>query len=199
VIVVAAVTTLVGAVVALASLVVLQVLPTGLSARRDPVSQYGITRYRVGYRVSAVAAGVAGIGMAVLVGRSGGRWSVAVVLLIVFATARLLIPFFPMDAPGAAPTSRGRAHVVLADAAFLAVILAAYRAAVPGAVQIGALGQRLTGGVALLCAIVMSLGVVGLLMRGAAPRLRGLFGLFERLIYAGFLGWFVAVGVLALA
>jgi hypothetical protein len=198
--VLAAVVALAGAVVALASLVVLHVLPTGLSGRRDPVSQYGITRFRAGYRTAAVAAGVAGIGVAALLGQAEGRWSVAGVLLLVFAAARLLIPFFPMDAPGAAGTSRGRMHLVLADVAFGTVIIAAYRAAaVPGDVRIGALEPRVQAGVALLCAIVMSIGVVGLVLGRAAPRLLALFGLFVRLIYVGFLAWFVVVGILVLA
>ncbi|WP_022901418.1 DUF998 domain-containing protein [Humibacter albus] len=186
----AAAVALVGALVTLVSLVVLHVLPTGLSPLRDPVSQYGITRYRAGYRVAAVAAGVAGLGMAALLGQATGRWSVPVVLLLVFALARILIAFFPMDAPGTPPTARGRVHLGLAIIAFFAVTVAAFLD--PGRSDVAGLGP-----ITLACAILMALGTVGIVIarRSSGP---SLFGLFERLIYAGFLAWFLVVGILVL-
>ncbi|HLK44717.1 MAG TPA: hypothetical protein VKT18_01955, partial [Acidimicrobiales bacterium] len=50
-----------GAVVSLGALVVLHLVATGLSPITNPVSQYGITRYRAGYRVQTIAMGVAAL------------------------------------------------------------------------------------------------------------------------------------------
>ena len=47
--------------VTVASLTWLHVEPTGLSAVRNPVSQYGITRFRIGYRVATLAFAAAGL------------------------------------------------------------------------------------------------------------------------------------------
>lgn len=44
-----------------AAMIILHLLPTGLSPVRNAVSQYGITRYRQGYRILTVALGVAGL------------------------------------------------------------------------------------------------------------------------------------------
>ena len=44
------------------ALVVLHLMPSGLSPLRNPVSQYGITRFKAGYRVQTLAYGLAGAG-----------------------------------------------------------------------------------------------------------------------------------------
>ena len=112
---------LVALVTVVASLGYLHVAPTGLSPVRNAVSQYGITRFRAGYRVATIAFGVGGIALAVGIDRAvapSGR-SLVVVLLLIFAVARLAISWFPMDAPGTPPTQTGRRHGLLAIAAFL--------------------------------------------------------------------------------
>ena len=180
-----------GAVVALASLVVLHILPTGLRPWVDPVSQYGITRYRAGYLIAALAAAVAGIGgVIVLVPLIPLGATPAVVLLAVFALARAVIPVVPMDAPDAAPTGRGRAHNLLAIVAFASVTAAAFLAGGP------LHDDGLTGlaGMTTVCAIVMAVGSVGVLLGFSTP-LRRVFGASERLIYVGFLAWFLLLGV----
>jgi len=48
---------LLGLAVTVASLAWLQLQPTKLSALRDPVSQYGITGFRAGYRAATIAFG----------------------------------------------------------------------------------------------------------------------------------------------
>lgn len=94
-----------GLTVGLAALVLLHVLPTGLSPLRNVVSQYGISEYRAGYRVQTLAYAVAAIGIATLPGSVG----VVVALCAIFAAARALISWFPMDAPGATRTGRAAA------------------------------------------------------------------------------------------
>ena len=56
---------LVGTAAAVASLVVLHILPTGLSPVRNAVSHYGTTRYRAGYRALTISMAVAGFGAVV--------------------------------------------------------------------------------------------------------------------------------------
>jgi len=84
-----------------ASLVWLQLQPTKLSPIRDPVSQYGITGYRDGYRAATIAFGAAGLALAVGISQAlGTRGLAAAILLVVFAITRAVISWFPMDAPG---------------------------------------------------------------------------------------------------
>lgn len=181
-----------GAVAVLASLVVLHVLPTGLRPWIDPVSQYGITRYRAGYLIAGIAAAVAGVGGVLVLAPLGAV--PAVVLLGVFAVARALIPFVPMDAPASPRTSRGRAHNALAIAAFASVTAAAFLAG--GPLHDG--GYANLAGLTTGCAIVMAVGSVGVLLGSFTP-LRRVFGASERLIYLGFIAWFLMLGFGTLA
>jgi hypothetical protein len=177
----------------LLSLVVVHVLPTGLNPLRDPVSQYGITRYRGWYRAAAISAAVAGVGGALLfAGFEGVVAIVTVVLLAVFAAARGLIGFFPMDAPDAMPTATGRVHNLLALAAFAPVTAGAFT----GAGALHDAGYATASALSTVCAVVMVVGTIGMIV-AAAPRLRGLFGFAERLIYAGFIAWFGILAVTA--
>ncbi|MCS5735138.1 DUF998 domain-containing protein [Herbiconiux daphne] len=181
---------LVAIAVTLISLIVLHLLPTKLSPLRDPVSQYGITRYRLGYAVAAWSAAVAGLGAIVALMTVPGS-TVTIVLLAVFAVARAVIPAVPMDSPGAPTTRRGRMHNILAFAAFGTVTAAAFVAA-------GCLHDAGFAAASLwstVMGVVMAVGAVGLLVARFVPALSGLFGAFERLIYVGFIAWFVALGV----
>ena len=184
---------LAGTAVAFVALVVLHVLPTGLSVVRDPVSRYGLTRYRAAYAIAAASAGIAGIAVAALL------WLVvhaiaAAVLLLVFAVARLLIPRFPMDQPGTARSRTGRVHSWLAVAAFAGATAAAFVAspacAAAGFTELAALST--------VAGVAMALGSV-LVIAGASGSVRRIFGLAERLIYLGFIGWFACVAVAFLA
>lgn len=191
----AAVLLLAGALVAVVSLVILHLLPTGLNPLRDPVSQYGITRYRAGYGAAAGGAALAGVGGVLFFAPTGGAIStVTIALLVVFAVARAAIGFFPMDAPGSARTGTGRTHNLLATAAFASVTAAAFTGA--GALHDAGFPDASAWSTA--CGIVMAVGTIGLLItaRRAHP---GLFGLAERVIYVGFLAWFGLLGALALA
>lgn len=175
------------------ALVALHILPTGLSPLRDPVSQYALTRYSAGYRIATLAAAVAGGSAAALVATTltGTAAMIAVILLVVFAVARLIIGFFPMDAPDAAPTTSGRLHNVLAFAAFGSVTAAAF--VVAGAFHDAGLAELSTLSTAL--GVVMAVGAVGLFLTARVPRLHRWFGAAERVIYVGFIAWFAAIAI----
>ena len=96
-----------GLAVGLGALVLLHVLPTGLSPLRNAVSQYGISEYRVVYRVQTLAYGVAGVGAAGGVATLPGPVGIVVALCATLAVARGLISWSPMDAP--APLAPRRA------------------------------------------------------------------------------------------
>ena len=190
----AALLLLAGAAIALLSLVVAHLLPTGLNPLRDPVSQYGITRYRGWYWSAAGGAALAGVGGVLFFAPTGtGIAVVTAVLLAVFALARAAIGFFPMDAPGSARTGTGRTHNLLATAAFASVTAAAFTGA--GALHDAGFPDASAWSTA--CGAVMAVGTVGLLVTRRARS--GLFGLAERLIYVGFLAWFFLLGALALS
>jgi hypothetical protein len=185
--------TLVAIAITTLSLVVLHVVPSGLKPLRDPVSQYGITRFKGWYAAAAISAGVAGIGAIVVFADVPGSIA-TVILLAVFAGARIVIPFVPMDAPDTGPTRRGRLHNVLAFLAFGAVTAAGFVAA-------GLLHDTGHAGASTLSTVfaaVMAVGAIGLLVTRLSHRMRGLFGAAERVIYLGFIAWFVLVGATAL-
>lgn len=177
----------------LLTLVVLHVLPTGLSPLTNPVSQYGITSYRLGYRVQTIAMGIAAIAAAIGISKLSIRGGpLVVVLLVIFGAARLAISWFPMDVPGAARTEPGRRHGVLALAAFGGATLAALR-----------LGTDLSGSNLWVQARgpIAGLGIamlVSLLSMGATRRsesMRHYFGLVERAFYAGTIGFLFVVAI----
>lgn len=184
-------TALVGAglCVGVGALVALHVLPTGLDPRRSAVSQYGISRYAVWYRVQTLAYAVAGAGAAIDVSelRGGGAGSV-VVLCAAFAVARGAISWFPMDAPGAAPTSKGAGHRILALVAFVGIALAAWRLATVLHAE-GTHAALATGSEVL--AVLMTATLVALPL----SRQGGWFGLTERGFYLCMTAWLLCVSI----
>ena len=174
----------IAATVSLVALGVLHVLPTQLSPLSAPVSQYGISRYRLGYRVLTVSMGVAALAAAAGVAATfpnSGR-AVSVALLVVFGVCRLVISWFPMDAPGTRPpTSTGLAHALLALVTFVSAALAAshmYRA-------VHRLGGFSGYDAALQVSVwLMAIGIVGMLLVRRTP-LHRWFGAVERIVYAG--------------
>ncbi|MET0812578.1 MAG: DUF998 domain-containing protein [Microbacterium sp.] len=183
---------LLGASLTLISLIVVHLLPTKLDPLRDPVSRYGITAFRGWYWSAAAGAALAGVGGALFFSAIPGVIAiVTTVLLSVFAVARALIGLFPMDAPDAAKSRTGRIHNLLAFAAFASVTAAAFTGA-------GALHDA--GAVALspwstALGAIMAAGTIGVILTTASSALRGLFGLTERLIYVGFIAWFLMLGL----
>ena len=180
---------IVGALAVAAFLVALHVLPTGLSPIRNPVSEYALTKYGRLYRGATIAAGLTGVAAAWLLGIRYAA-TVTVVLLIVFAVARLLIGFFPMDDPAGSRTPTGRIHNLLAFAAFAAITAAAFVAG--GAFHDS--GEQTLATLSTTAGVIMALGTVGMLVTARSKR--G-FGLAERLIYLGFIAWFLVVGISA--
>jgi hypothetical protein len=190
----AGIVALLGLAATVISLAYLHVAPTGLSPVHNAVSQYGITPFRAGYRAATIAFAVAGAALAAGLAsatRGHGRIQV-VVLLLVFASARAVISWFPMDVPGAERTSTGRAHGWLAVAAFGAAALAAlklgsilgrqarWHALAPFSVALGWLM------VALLLVMALARSV---------PAVRSAFGGIERGFYATAIAWFVMAAV----
>jgi len=182
--------------ISLVGLIAVHVLPTGLNPVRDPVSQYHLTRYRPWILVSTLSAAVAGVGaILALTGLLGSAGAVVcTVLLVLFSVSRALIPFLRMDPPGTPTTAVGRIHNVLAFVAFGSAIAVAFVAG--GALHDGGFPGQATW--STVFGVVGAVGAVGLLVVLLARR-SGLFGLFERLIYVGFIAWFLLVGVTAVA
>ena len=184
---VASVILLIASVALVAILVTLHVLPTGLSPLRTPVSQYAITRYGAGYRAATIAAAVAGSAFAVVMqtASAGVAALITAVLLVVFALSRLLIGFLPMDAPGAAPTRSGRAHTVLAFTTFGSVTAAAF---VAGGV-FHDVGRPELAAFSTAMGAVMAVGTLAMVVA------RRVYGFGERVIYVGFIAWFIGVAI----
>ncbi|HET8558799.1 MAG TPA: DUF998 domain-containing protein [Gaiellaceae bacterium] len=150
-------------------LVYLHLAPTGYSPLRDAVSSYGVGRYAHWYHAQAGAAGVAAVALAFAL---GGPKRV-VVLLAVFAAARLAISQAPLDA-------RPLAHWALAAVAFGSAAIAAVR--LTGSEHgIPALGWAMTALVALMA------------LTRRNPPLRRWFGLVERGFYVAMLAWLALV------
>ena len=179
-----------GTSVSVASLVVLHLVPTGLSPITNPVSQYGITPYRVWYRVQTIGMGVAALACGVGVSKLALGGSLVVALFVVMGVSRLLISWFPMDHPGGELTQTGRRHGLLAIAAFVS--------AASAGIRLGSQLQRAHvwpgGGDALVAiGVVMTVALIGM----AAMRTGGTrrsFGLIERMFYLGAISMLLVVG-----
>ncbi|TWP34550.1 DUF998 domain-containing protein [Leekyejoonella antrihumi] len=179
--------------VALAAMIVLHALPTGLSPTHDPVSQYGITRYRRGYRVLTVALGVAGLSAAAAVAIAyppRQRFTI-VAMLVVFGLCRLAISWWPMDAPGQPRSSHGTTHVMLAFGAFGAVTVAATRMRETAPLPFNS-GYHDAFDAAFWLLVI---GLVGLFITRRLDARHRYFGAAERLIYAGIYVLLIATGV----
>jgi hypothetical protein len=179
---------LLGLAVTVASLVWLHLQPAKLSPVRDPVSAYGITSFRAGYRVATIAFGAAGLALAAGIGQAlGDRGLAVVILLVVFAIARAAINWFPMDEPGAKWTRTGWMHFVLAFVAFASVLAAA---TVLGAVlsHPSRWHQLAPVSTALGYAMTACLAMFGLAQ--TVPALRARFGAIERGFYLCAIAWF---------
>jgi len=173
------------------ALVALHALPTGLSPVRNPVSQYGITRYRTGYRVQTIAYGVAGLGAAIGISTLPVASAVVVGFCGLFAVARTAISWFPMDVPGGDRTRTGRRHGLLAICAFGAVGIAA--AKLPNLVDHGHLHPAIAAASGVLALVmVASFVAMGIERRARAAY----FGLIERAFYGAMTAWLLVVAVL---
>ncbi|HTW13261.1 MAG TPA: DUF998 domain-containing protein [Solirubrobacteraceae bacterium] len=171
-----------------ASLGWLHVQPTGLSPVRNAVSQYGISDYKVGYRVATLAFGVAGVALAIgIAHRVGGNDGAVVALLLIFAAARAAISWFPMDEPGTTRTGTGRKHGLLAIAAFGGTTAAAFR--LGGRLRDGSTWHSLAP-VSTVLAVVMLACLLIMAFARSSPAVRERFGAVERGFYTAAIAWF---------
>jgi Protein of unknown function (DUF998) len=194
VIVAAGVVALAALAAVVASLMYLHLEPTGLSPVRNAVSQYGISDFKAGYRAATIAFAVAGLALAAGLHRelSGHGARLVVLLLVVFALARAAISWYPMDAPGAARTSTGSTHGVLAIVAFGGATAAAFK-----------LGSVLSDGAHWhsLAPVSVALGwamiacLLGMALARSVPSVRARFGAIERGFYLSAIAWFVVFAV----
>ena len=194
--------TQIAGVVALASLAVvvaalayLHLAPTGLSPLRSAVSQYGITPYRLGYRVATIAFALAAVALAVGLASGAGaheQASLVVALLVLFALTRALISWFPMDAPGRTRTRIGARHALLAITTFLSIALAALRLGT--VLHTGARWHSLAGvSTGLGWAMIGTLLVM--LAARSVPAVKARFGAVERVFYVLAIAWSVVFAV----
>jgi hypothetical protein len=171
----------------IACLVRAHLSPTGYDPVRDPVSDYGVGSYTGWYAGAATSIGAAGLLVAAGLRHSAPSVStLELVLLLVFAAARFLIPHFPTDLEGERPSRTGSIHLLLAAVAFAAICWAMC------AIDLdrGTVDHVLPvlGYVATVCALGTFLS-----LRWAV--IRPWTGLIERGAYAATLAWFVIVSV----
>jgi hypothetical protein len=155
------------------------------------VSDYGVGRYRVYYRIHTTAMAVVAVLIAMALARAVDPAPLLpIALLSVFAAARFLIPWFPTDLNRLRPTRTGRVHIALAAVAFASIAWCA--AALPNRVDWTIEG--LLRGLAWL--IVVSAVACALAL---TPSLRQYttrwFGAIERVFYAGVIAWFFVVSL----
>ena len=176
------------------ALLTLHVLPTGYSPRSDAVSDYGIGRYRGWFWAQAVAGAVAGLALAIALAETTPPIpTLVVVMLLVSAVARFLIPLFPTDQNGSRfRTIPGTIHMILAIVIFASLIIAASRFG--SAVEHDAAWQSVKGWLAAL-PWVMTGAAIGILLALRAPRLKRKFGLIERLFYVSSIAWLLIVSI----
>jgi hypothetical protein len=107
-------------------LIALHILPTGLDPIRYAVSDYGWTRYSVGYRAMVVLQGVGAL--LIGFGLSQATDASSLVWLLVYGIVRILVAGFMTDREPEglrSLTPTGRIHILLAGSAFAAIALAA--------------------------------------------------------------------------
>lgn len=188
-----AVIALVAVAAAVVALVVLHAAPTGLSPLRDPVSAYGISRWRALYRLQTLATAAAAASAAVALGTSGlSSTTPAIIALVVLAATRAPIGWVPMDADDEPRSATGRAHNLLAYGAFASASVGGFMTGI-------AFGDA--DGLSTAAMVVTALGwlmvaasavtLLALVVKGVRPAL----GIAERLIYVGMFAWLVVTAV----
>ncbi len=191
---IAGIVSLVGLTGVVASLCYLHLAPTGLSPMRNAVSQYGITEYRVGYRIATVSFGVAGIALAAGLHSAlpAPGSSTVVICLAVFAAGRLIISWFPMDAPGSIRTPIGQTHGLIAILTFGSAVFAAFR--LGSVLRIESLWHSLWP-VSSGLGVTMAACILGMFLGRSNMAWHRAFGAVERLFYLSAIIWFAVFSV----
>jgi Protein of unknown function (DUF998) len=160
-----------------ASLVWLHIAPTGCSAVRNAVSEYGAGAYGRWYRTQATCTGIAALLLALALGHP----TRVVTLLALLAGARVAIGWFPTDTRETPmPTRHGTIHLLLAATAFTAATWAAT------ALKRTEHGQPALGW-------MMAVFAVGTMLSLRRSPLKRWLGLIERGYYVAMLAWLTLV------
>jgi hypothetical membrane protein len=168
--------------IALAAILLLHLLPTGYNPIHNAVSDYGVGRYHVLYQTEAVFLGIAGYAVFAASASTAKPQNIYVLaFLSLFATARVIIAFFPTDLPRQPRTQTGRVHGALAFIGFLSVAAAAVLFK----------GTLLDQAVGLVLGLATTIMVLSLNL----PSLRRVFGLAERVFYACTISWLLVLGI----
>jgi hypothetical protein len=99
--------------------------PTGFRLIPDPVSHYGVSRYRALYCIQAFSSGIAGAGLLLIITRSGTVMPVfGIITLLCFTLSLMVIIAFPTGLK--LPRARtGMIHILLATLTFAGIACAA--------------------------------------------------------------------------
>ena len=185
----AAVLAIAGILVYLLVDVALRILEPQYSLLRNAESDYGNGAFAWLMDLDFLLRGAASVAVVVAVEavvRPAGALRAGLGLVVVWAVTSGLLAFFPDDLAGAAVTTAGRVHLLLALVAFVAMSV--------GAVIVA---YALSGDLAWrpLAPTLLALAVAGLvaLPLVGRPPLKGDFGLFERLFLGLELLWLLAV------
>jgi hypothetical membrane protein len=177
-----------------AALLILHLLPTGYNPVRDAVSDYGVGPYRGWFWLQAVAGGVAGLALAIALAETHPSVpTLVIVMLLVSAVARFLLPAFPTDQNGSRfQTPRGTVHMILAIVIFASLIIAASE--LGGTLEHEPAWEGVNGWLTTL-PWVMTGSAIGILLALRGPRLKLITGLIERLFYVSSIAWFFIVTI----
>jgi Protein of unknown function (DUF998) len=158
------------------------------------VSDYGVGRYCGVFWAQAVAGGLAGFALAIALGDTKPSIpNLVTLMLVISGIARLLIPGFPTDQHGSRfQTTRGTIHMILAIVIFAALIIAASK--LGSTLEHRPAWHSVKGWLTTL-PWIMTGAAVGTLVALRAPRLKRIFGLFERLFYVSSIAWFFIVAI----
>jgi Protein of unknown function (DUF998) len=171
--------------VAVAALVRVHFLPTGIRPVPDAVSDYGTTPFHRYYRVMVVGLGAGAILLAIGLHRDTDAGALA--WLWIYGVSRIAIAAFMTDRDPPPFTTEGRIHYLLAATAFTAIAVSG--ADIDWSGDPGVLHP-------LGYAVAVSAGAT-LVARVVEP-LRPIFGLTERVLYLTSIAWLV-VGAIDLA
>lgn len=167
----------------LSALVWVHLRPTGYDPLRDAVSNYGVGPSSAFYRAQTAAMALAAIFTAAALAKAiDPAPTRAIVLLLVFAAARLAIPWFPTDLDRTQRTRTGLIHAGLAGVAFASIAWAAANLTQ----HVDWPGCRAFGWAVVVTAIATVLAI-----RTRFPY----FGVVERLFYAATIAWLLFVSL----
>jgi hypothetical protein len=169
-------------VAAIATLLALHRLRTGLSPIRDAVSDYGTTRFHAYYRAMVVELGVGALLLAIALARDTDAGSLF--WLWIYGLSRIAIAAFMTDRDPPPFTAEGRIHWLLAAAAFTSIAFAATDVTWHGA----------PGVLRPLGYAVAASAIATLVTRVVVP-LRSVFGAAERLLYLTSIAWLLVAAV----